>query len=102
MSAFLMSIFFVGMTDNEIFYLTNAMINSGEKIDLSFLNIPSSDKHSTGGIGDGTSLIIVPVVASLGICVPMMAGRGLGSTGGTLDKLESIPGFRTNIDKKNF
>jgi pyrimidine-nucleoside phosphorylase len=102
MAAFLMAIFFAGMSDDEIFYLTNAMINSGQRMDLSSLNMPSVDKHSTGGIGDGTSLIVAPVVASLGVCVPMMAGRGLGYTGGTLDKLESIPGFRTNIDKTEF
>ncbi|MDR2818704.1 MAG: thymidine phosphorylase [Endomicrobium sp.] len=102
MSAFLMSVFLNGMDDDETFLLTDAMIKSGDKLDLDFLDMPVADKHSTGGVGDGTSLIIVPIVASLGICVPMMAGRGLGHTGGTLDKLESIPGFRTNIDKKEF
>ncbi|MDR3253772.1 MAG: thymidine phosphorylase [Endomicrobium sp.] len=102
MSAFLMSIFFTGMTDEEIFFLTDAMVNSGNITDLSKLNFMSADKHSTGGVGDGTSIIIVPIVSSTGICVPMMAGRGLGHTGGTLDKLESIPGFRTQSDKKEF
>ncbi|MDR2457152.1 MAG: thymidine phosphorylase [Clostridiales Family XIII bacterium] len=102
MSAFLMSVFLNGMDDEEIFLLTDAMISSGDKLDLSFLDLPTADKHSTGGVGDGTSLIVAPVVASLGICVPMIARRGLGYTGGTLDKLESIPGFRTNIDEKEF
>lgn len=102
MSAFLMSVFFAGMTDEETFYLTDAMANSGDIMDLSFLDMPTADKHSTGGVGDGTSLILAPVVASAGVCVPMMSGRGLGHTGGTLDKLESIPGFRVNVDKKEY
>jgi pyrimidine-nucleoside phosphorylase len=102
MSAFLMSAFLNGMDEDETFLLTDAMISSGDRLDLSFLGMPVADKHSTGGVGDGTSLVVAPVVSSLGICVPMMAGRGLGHTGGTLDKLESIPGFRTNIDKKEF
>jgi pyrimidine-nucleoside phosphorylase len=101
MSAFLMSVFLNGMDDDETFLLTDAMIKSGDKLDLSFLDMPVVDKHSTGGVG-GNILIIVPIVASLGICIPMMAGRGLGHIGRTLDKLESIPGFRTNIDKKEF
>ena len=102
MSAFLMAVFLAGMNDEETFYLTSAMADSGEIIDLSFLDAPTADKHSTGGVGDGTSLIVAPVAASAGICVPMMSGRGLGHTGGTLDKLESIPGFRVNVDKKEF
>lgn len=102
MSAFLMAVFLAGMNDEETFYLTSAMADSGEIIDLSFLDAPTADKHSTGGVGDGTSLIAAPVAASAGICVPMMSGRGLGHTGGTLDKLESIPGFRVNVDKKEF
>ncbi|MDR1087132.1 MAG: thymidine phosphorylase [Endomicrobium sp.] len=102
MSAFLMATFLNGMDDDETFLLTDAMINSGDRMDLSFLDMPIADKHSTGGVGDGTSFIVLPIVASLGICVPMIAGRGLGHTGGTLDKLESIPGFRTSIDKKEF
>lgn len=102
MSAFLMSIYFNGMTNDETFFLTNAMIHSGDVLDLSFLKIPTADKHSTGGVGDGTSLIVAPMVASAGVCVPMMSGRALGHTGGTLDKLESIPGFRTDISKKEF
>lgn len=102
MSAFLMAVFFAGMTDEETFFLTDAMANSGDIMDLSFLEFPTADKHSTGGVGDGTSLILAPVVASAGVCVPMMSGRALGHTGGTLDKLESIPGFRVNVDKKEF
>lgn len=102
MSAFLMSVYFAGMTDEEIFYLTDAMVHSGDIMNLSYLEVPTADKHSTGGVGDGTSLILAPIVASAGVCVPMMSGRGLGHTGGTLDKLESIPGFRTNLDKKEF
>jgi pyrimidine-nucleoside phosphorylase len=102
MSAFLMSVFFNSMTDDEIFYLTTAIVNSGDRLDLSSIEAPIVDKHSTGGVGDGTTLIVVPIAASLGICVPSMAGRGLGHTGGTIDKLESIPGFRTNTDKKEF
>ena len=102
MSAFLMAVSFVSMTDNEIFYLTNAMLNSGDSLDLSGFSLPSADKHSTGGVGDGTSLIIAPIVASAGVLVPMMVGRALGHTGGTLDKLESIPGFKTNATKKEF
>lgn len=102
MSAFLMSIFFNGMTNKETFSLTNAMTHSGDILDLSFLDMPTADKHSTGGVGDGTSLIVAPIVASAGVCVPMMSGRALGHTGGTLDKLESIPGFKTNITKNEF
>lgn len=102
MSAFLMSVYFAGMTDEEIFYLTGAMVHSGDVMDLDFLDAATADKHSTGGVGDGTSLILAPVAASAGVCVPMMSGRGLGHTGGTLDKLESIPGFRTDLDKQEF
>ncbi|MDR1941717.1 MAG: thymidine phosphorylase [Endomicrobium sp.] len=101
-SAFLMAVFLKGMDDEEIFNLTEAMINSGDVLDLSRFDLPSADKHSTGGVGDATSIIVAPVAASLGICVPMMVGRGLGHTGGTLDKLESIPGFRGNSDKSEF
>ncbi|MCL2388791.1 MAG: thymidine phosphorylase [Elusimicrobia bacterium] len=101
MSAFFMAVFFKGMTDAEIFYLTRAMINSGESFDLSSFGT-SADKHSTGGVGDGTSLIIAPVVAACGVVVPMMAGRALGHTGGTLDKLEAIKGFNVNQTAENF
>ncbi|HUQ48031.1 MAG TPA: thymidine phosphorylase [Gemmatimonadaceae bacterium] len=97
MSALLMAIFFRGLERTEVDALTDAMIESGAKLDLSHLTIPRVDKHSTGGVGDKVSLILAPLIASLGAAVPMMSGRGLGHTGGTLDKLESIPGFRTNL-----
>jgi len=102
MSAFLMAVSFSSMTDDEIFYLTSAMINTGDSLNMSRYDLPSADKHSTGGVGDGTSLIIAPVAASAGVLVPMMVGRALGHTGGTLDKLEAIPGFQTNATKKEF
>lgn len=102
MSAFLMSIFFQDLDDEETFYLTNSMANSGDILDLGFLDGPTADKHSTGGVGDGTSLLIAPILASCDIYVPMMSGRALGHTGGTLDKLESIPGFNVNLDIKEF
>lgn len=102
MSAFLMAVFLKGMTDEETAHLTSAMVYSGDVLDLSFLGVPVVDKHSTGGIGDGTSLILAPIVAACGICVPMMSGRALGHTGGTLDKLESIPHFRTDLTKREF
>ncbi|MDR3112841.1 MAG: thymidine phosphorylase [Endomicrobium sp.] len=102
MSAFLMAFFLRQTSDAELFDLAQAMINSGDVLDLSSFPLPTADKHSTGGVGDGTSLIVAPVVASCGICVPMMVGRGLGHTGGTLDKLEAIPGFRTSSDKEEF
>ena len=98
MSAFLMAIFFNGLDDEETFYLTNEMAHSGEILDLNFLDGPTADKHSTGGVGDGTSLLIAPILASCNIYVPMMSGRALGHTGGTLDKLESIPGFNVNLN----
>lgn len=102
MSAFLMSVYFNGMNDEETFYLTEIMLNSGEIIDLGFIDKPKIDKHSTGGVGDKISLILAPLAASCGIAVPMISGRGLGHTGGTLDKLESIPGFNVNIPVKMF
>ena len=101
MSSLLMAITINDMTDNEVIYLTKYMMLSGNTIDLSFLD-NVVDKHSTGGVGDKTTLIISPVVASLGCKVAKMSGRGLGYTGGTIDKLESIPGFRTNLSMDEF
>ena len=101
MSALLMAICINGMNDEEITNLTIAMTNSGNKVDLRELS-NTVDKHSTGGIGDKTTLIITPIVACLGCNVAKMSGRGLGFTGGTIDKLESIPGFRTKLSKEEF
>ncbi len=101
-SAFCMSVFFNGMTLEEKTYFTNAMINSGDVINWDHLNGPVADKHSTGGVGDKVSLILAPIVASCGLFVPMIAGRGLGHTGGTIDKLESIPGYNTSPKENKF
>jgi len=98
MAALLMAIFFRGLDSEEMYALTDAMLRTGSVLDLSQLKVPRIDKHSTGGVGDKVSLVIAPLVASLGVAVPMMSGRGLGHTGGTLDKLEAIPGFRTDLD----
>ena len=97
MSAFLMAVFFSGMTDREVSSFTDSMTRSGEVLDLSDVPGVKVDKHSTGGVGDKTSLISAPIAAAAGVIVPMMAGRALGHTGGTLDKLEAIPGFRTQM-----
>lgn len=101
-SSLLMAICINGMTDEEVFNLTDAMLNSGDKIDLSKIEGIKIDKHSTGGIGDKTTIILAPLVASLGVKVAKMSGRGLGYTGGTIDKLESIEGFNVEIDRDNF
>jgi thymidine phosphorylase len=97
MSALLMAIFFRGLDPAELQAWTDAMISSGERLDLSGLPAPTVDKHSTGGVGDKVSLILAPLVASCGAMVPQLSGRGLGHTGGTLDKLESIPGWRASL-----
>ncbi len=102
MSAFAMAVCFVGMTNKELADLTMAMVNSGDRLDLSHFGEKSVDKHSTGGVGDKTSLIVAPLVASLGGIVPKMSGRGLGHTGGTVDKLESFSGFRTTLSSEEF
>lgn len=101
-AAFLMAIYFQGMDFEETTDLMQAMLYSGKVLNLSDIKQPKIDKHSTGGVGDKISLILAPLVASCGVCVPMISGRGLGHTGGTLDKLESIPGFRTNLGVREF
>ena len=101
MSSLLMAITIQGMTDEETFDLTDVMLKSGETIDLDNIQ-PVVDKHSTGGVGDKTTLILAPLVASCGVNIAKMSGRGLGFTGGTIDKLESIPGFKTSSDLKRF
>jgi pyrimidine-nucleoside phosphorylase len=97
MAAFLMAVYLRGLDRGETVALTEAMLASGSRLDLSSLDVPRIDKHSTGGVGDKVSLVLAPLIASLGVAVPMMSGRSLGHTGGTLDKLESIPGFRTAL-----
>jgi len=101
-TALLMAILLNGMTDAEQSLLTNAMLHSGDILDFSDMPKPKADKHSTGGVGDKTSLLIAPLAAAAGICVPMISGRGLGHTGGTLDQLESIPGYRVNLSLQEF
>lgn len=102
MSAMAMAILFNGMDSEELAAWTEAMLHSGEVLDFSDVAVPKVDKHSTGGVGDKISIPLAPLVAACGIAVPMMSGRGLGHTGGTLDKLESIPGFTTGLDPERF
>src|SRR6185503_5928352 len=97
MAALLMACYLKGLDRGETVALTEAMLRSGEMLDTSGLDRPAIDKHSIGGVGDKVSIVLAPLVAAAGLAVPMMSGRGLGHTGGTLDKLESISGFRTDL-----
>ena len=102
MAAFLMAVFFRGLDDAETVALTEAMLHSGHVLDLNGVPGTKVDKHSTGGVGDKVSICLAPLVAACGVPVPMVSGRGLGHTGGTLDKLEAIPGFRTDMSTEDF
>lgn len=102
MSAWLMAALLNGMNQQETRCMTQTMLNSGNKMDLSDIDAPKADKHSTGGVGDKLSLVLAPIAAACGLCVPMISGRGLGHTGGTLDKMESVPGFTVRMDSARF
>lgn len=102
MAAMTMAVFLNGLDKDELAAWTGAMLHSGDALDLSDISLPKVDKHSTGGVGDKVSIPLVPIVAACGVAVPMISGRGLGHTGGTLDKLESIPGFVTQLDPQRF
>ena len=102
MSAFAMAVYFKGLNANELSALTTAMVNSGDTIDLSEVGGITADKHSSGGVGDKTTLVLAPMVAAAGLKVAKFSGRGLGFTGGTIDKLEAIPGFRTDLSREEF
>src|ERR1051325_4410264 len=102
MAAWLMAAFLNGLSEAETQALVEEMLHSGEVLSLHEITAPKVDKHSTGGVGDKTSLVIAPIAAACGVAVPMISGRGLAPTGGTLDKLEAIPGFRTNLSLNEF
>src|SRR5690625_2938777 len=99
LSSLAMAIYFRGLNDDELLALTTAMLNSGTRLNFSDLGKPTADKHSTGGVGDKITLPLTPLVASYGVAVPQLSGRGLGHTGGTLDKLEAIPGFQVDLSE---